>query len=395
MGQMSPSTRLALQEFVRFAGEYGGTLYFEDFLKNGFGSLPSSIQSIHPHLYSWRGLCRFEAMLSRSVGAIHDYLPLLASRTAYLVKLAGRVLFEGGRRSLMTDLSWPSYASIFQRECGRHAGQLLSIPIRDMILRDRCKPDELISHLVAAVAKYECDGLFLPAVSHEGIRLPLESLAAAMRARHPSLRLIIDGAQAFGHVPLNLADIRCSFFLAGSHKWLGAYLPLGVGFVRKADVIARRPHSLSDPLMHFLAEIRNTHPFRFGETVSLTPLFACCAALEELADIASSFRVRLDNADRIADATCEGWRSIRPHPGLRSGILLLSPGSRTLRCVSPQILRDHFQRHGIAVTVYPGSMVRMAMPDVPFSFEDVLSIRNACRNLDTTLFSPEFKPIQV
>ena len=32
MGRMSPSTRSALQEFVRFAGEYGGTLYFDNFL---------------------------------------------------------------------------------------------------------------------------------------------------------------------------------------------------------------------------------------------------------------------------------------------------------------------------------------------------------------------------
>lgn len=124
MGRMSPSTRLALQEFVRFAGEYGATLYFDDFLKNGFRALPGGLQESHAGLSSWRGMGEFQESLSALVGLGKNRLPLLANRTANLVKLGAKTLFAGRRRVLMSDLTWPGYAEIMRKKSAWHGSQL-------------------------------------------------------------------------------------------------------------------------------------------------------------------------------------------------------------------------------------------------------------------------------
>ncbi len=389
MGQMSPSTRWALQEFVRFAGEYGATLYFDDFLKNGFRALPSGLQQTHAGLSSWRGMGEFQESLSALVGLGKNRLPLLANRTANLVKLAAKALFADRRRVLMSDLTWPSYAEIMRKESARHGSQLLSIPLRDAILRDQIKPSEVAERVADATAQFECGGVFLPAVSHDGIRFPLTLLTETFRRHGRTASLVVDGAQAFCHVPLDLHNLDCDFFVAGSHKWLGAYLPLGIGFVRSAATEGQRHrHGAGDPLLSFLQESRCNADNRFGETVNLMPLFSCRAAFSEPRDIAKDFAVRQANANVLAAAVNGNWHPILPHRDLRSGILLLRARIRTLRSLPAAQLRANILHCGISLTAYEGGILRLAMPCTPLTREQIEHIDQALQGIDTWSASP-------
>ena len=123
-----------------------------------------------------------------------------------------------------------------------------------------------------------CDGLFLSAVSYEGVRFPVGALVELLSLGRAPRFVAVDGAQALGHAPLDLHS--CDLYLAGSHKWLRAGLPLGMAF-------GPRPNSrgllrmlceemiagmeLDDPLLFLTRQIERDALEPFGETVNLAP----------------------------------------------------------------------------------------------------------------------------
>lgn len=56
-------------------------------------------------------------------------------------------------------------------------------------------------------------------------------------ARKKGIYSVIDGAQSFGHMPVDLADIGCDAFAASAHKAFG---PTGIGFLTLSDRLQER-----------------------------------------------------------------------------------------------------------------------------------------------------------
>src|SRR5690606_27514384 len=98
-------------------------------------------------------------------------------------------------------------------------------------------------------------------------------------ARRTELRyVVVDGAQAFCHVPVDLSGGWCDLFLTGCHKWPGAYHPLGLGFCgRRRHLSALRVRLIGetheDPLLSLLTGFETGRRSRSGETVNVGPLF--------------------------------------------------------------------------------------------------------------------------
>jgi selenocysteine lyase/cysteine desulfurase len=72
-------------------------------------------------------------------------------------------------------------------------------------------------------------------VSHitctNGLVLPVAEIAAMTRAR--GIWFHVDGAQAIGMIPLNLAAMGCDSYAASGHKWLGAPHETGLLYIRR------------------------------------------------------------------------------------------------------------------------------------------------------------------
>ena len=377
---MAPTAQLVLQDFVRVAGEEGCTLYFEHFLKSGFFALPGMHQQRYPGLRCWGGLNEMKAALADFAGLPVGSRPLIAGRSANLMKLVAKLLFRDSDRVLVTDLTWPSYEKTLEREARRAAGEMERVHVRGTILRGAMTGVELVDRIVRTCVATKCDGVFIPEISHDGIRLPIAEIVAELRQRSPTSFIAVDGSQAFGHVPLNLTQAPCDFYLTGCHKWLGSHLPLGIGFLPNPTTqtdIARRAADfavrgrLDDPLFAFLQSIESGQMRRFTETVNLSPLFSCRGALEDqFTDglLAGRLRRRLANADlvrRIARMTA--WKPLTPLEEFRSASVLLQSTSPPVRKLAPDWLRSLFHDRGIALTSYRSGVVRLAMPSVPLS----------------------------
>src|SRR5262249_12265365 len=142
---------------------------------------------------------------------------LLAQRAALLMKLAARSLFRRCRRVLHTDLEWPGYIARLESERDRSRGATVSLPVRDLIFREAISVEDLVRITANQYREEGCEGLFLSAVSYEGVRFPVRELTDVLSITKPPRFVVIDGSQALAHAPE--AAPPCDFLLGGTHKW--------------------------------------------------------------------------------------------------------------------------------------------------------------------------------
>jgi selenocysteine lyase/cysteine desulfurase len=292
------------------------------------------------------------------------------------MKVAARTLFRAGQTTLVTDLTWPSYQRILHRAARQWSGRIKRLPIRAEILSGNLSVIEVVNLIARRVQRTACRGLLLPAVSHDGIRLPIAEICREMRRFCPNVFVAIDGSQAMGQVPINLTDVPCDMFFGGCHKWLGAYLPLGVAFFTcRASAPASRWECHADPLSSFLSGLESEGPPRFTETINVSPLFSCRGAMEDFAlgeaqaNTLQRRRARAEMMVRIGQLA--GWTPLLPDDSFRSAAILLQSTSSAIRQLNPHELRDRFHKLGVALTCYRGGIIRLSAPSKPLSTHEV------------------------
>ena len=282
------------------------------------------------------------------------------------MRLAARALFRRCTRVLHTDLEWPGYLRILRAEGTRIGRDAVCLPVREKIFRDRISAEELVTLVAAHYRRQDCDGLFLSAVSYEGIRFPVGALIELLSLGRAPRFVAIDGAQALGHAPLDLHS--CDLYLSGSHKWLRAGLPLGMAFGPRPDsrgllrmlceeMIAGR--ELEDPLLSLTRQIERDALEPYGETVSLAPLLtvaaATAAAIGDPDPLERRFGARLGNGGALAAAAeGTGWHPQLVDGSLRSGILLLQAGGADLQAALPGRLALAVPESGPCTDRLPG-----------------------------------------
>jgi hypothetical protein len=266
--------------------------------------------------------------------------------------------------------------------------------MREAILRDRIAQCEAIDRLADHYRRHDCDGLFLSAVTYQGIQLPIRQFVKTLGDREKPRFAVVDGAQALNHIPLGLGEEYCDLLLAGCHKWLRAYQTLGLTFCCRrsaerlvveacADMQGRG--ELDDPLLAFANQLEDEAADSYSETVNLAPMFTAAASVRRMLGSPQAKRRELlgqmANADRLADAAPQaGWQPARPALPMQSGILLLDPRRQDTRNAPPNVIRERFLASGVALTVYDGGTVRASLPDRPFASAELDLLQTAfCR----------------
>lgn len=373
LGQMSSAAKDAQIDFVRLSAEEPSSLYFEEFLRNGFNAWPSSYQNRFPGLHTWNGVAGLKQSIRRLAGAPNDWQVLLASRSMSVVQLATGCMFRVCRNVLTTDLSWQTYQQAIEDKARRTGNRISTVSIRDEILYRGWSADDVARHLAAAFVDQQCDGLFLPAVDHLGIRLPIRKIVNRIRERSELRFCFIDAAQAFCQVSLDDCVDVADFIVAGSHKWMGAYLPTGIGLFgqpRTREVIARRlNHNRrlihpQDPLLQFTEQLESATLDGHSETANLHPLFACAGAAFDKLD---SHPIETPHAVTHIDAAIQsiprppgGWRPVHPASEMRSRIALLRASEDSSCYATPNDVRSAWLESGAVVSAFKTGIVRVS-----------------------------------
>lgn len=385
LGQMSPTAQRLSTAFNRLSAEEPFNLYCERFLKEGFRSWPARYQRRFSGLRHWGGMAHLRQGIRCLAGATEGAPVLLASRSLFLIKSAAKAAFRTCRRLLTTDVSWPGYQQAIAAEAKRQGGGLVNVPVRERILGGRLTADELAETLATAFVRGRCDSIFLPAVDNLGVSIPVATIIQRIE-RCSSIRFILtDAAQALAHVPLEDACRYSNLVVAGCHKWVRGYYPLGIGIVGdRAEGNTWRTHfreaaSDDDPLTGFLGNLETGRFARHLETVNLGPLFSCQGALEDLreldfAAVNECHRQSASQARRIAlDAGC---RPVEMDCGYRSGIQLVECGSgNSLNGVAGGAIERSLIHNGIIATAYDGGLLRISLPHRPLNELETARLR--------------------
>lgn len=388
LGRLTPCAQQANVEFTRFAVDEVCPPYFEEFLSHGADACPNDFRTQFPALGKWSGIAGLKSRLRELAHSPTGLPVVLANRSAQLMKFAARWLFRPCENVLVIDATWPAYREILEGERLRTGRRISNVAIYHSIMFQQATADEVVGIVESEFTTNKCDGLFLPAVTHDGIRLPITRIVQTLESKHGPTPVVIDGAQDFCHTPTKLNTQHCDLYLAGCHKWLGGYYPMGLAFYgrrRSADSVENvlqqmvSDGELDDPLLRFSSQLETDSLDGSTETVNLGSLFSCFgASLDTAEERESVFQERRSNAEAVVDLSQEtDWRLVSPSPEFQSAVVMLEATDSPARELAAKALRTAFEQQGVSLSAYQGGRIRLSMPEKPLSESQLQQIRAA------------------
>ncbi len=148
-----------------------------------------------------------------------------------------------GMNYLANGLDLPEGAEIIttdQEHPGGIKGWLVQAKRRGTVLREvpipvpAEKPQQIIDIFEKAIGPKTRLITFSHVTSVTGTILPAKELCRLAASK--GLFCIVDGAQAIGHIPVDVQDIGCDAYFAGPHKWLLAPAGSGILYICKEKI---------------------------------------------------------------------------------------------------------------------------------------------------------------
>jgi isopenicillin-N epimerase len=143
--------------------------------------------------------------------------------TAGMSYLAAGIQVEPGSEILISDQEHPGGQSPWLNAAKRHGATLKKVTLP----KPANSPGEVLDLVKAAFTP----NTKVLAISHlitgSGAIIPAKEICAAARER--GIFTILDGAQAFGHINVDVKDLGCDAYAGCFHKWIMS--PAGTGFL--------------------------------------------------------------------------------------------------------------------------------------------------------------------
>jgi len=156
------------------------------------------------------------------VGCTADELLITRSTTDGINTVALGIQWQAGDRILLTDqeheggeLGW------------RHVARRFGLGVDRVPVAPFDEPAVILDRITAALSPRTRAISVSHLVSTTGLRLPVAEIATLARRR--GILCVVDGAQALGHVRIDVRALGCHAYAASGHKWLLG--PKGTGIL--------------------------------------------------------------------------------------------------------------------------------------------------------------------
>lgn len=283
IGRFRPEAKRLYQAFIDFAANCPTSSHVMDLLVDGDSDFHSSQDDRQPEAIRWKGVDAFRKLIANIFSNVDASNVFIASRTKSLMQIGASAISRLARNTLCVDLNWDGYQRKLTETIHSGGGCVIGVRLRDAILHRGWDSKQVCNAIVSAYARNRCDSMFLPAVDSFGIRLPIRAIVEEIRQRCDLRFVLVDAAQAFGHVDVTELSGIADFVIGGTHKWLGSYLPLGIGVACNPNTQRLLSNSIGgwlrslqcdDNLMRFLASLSDNSLKEGPETVNLCPIFS-------------------------------------------------------------------------------------------------------------------------
>ena len=203
----------------------------------------------------------------------------------------------------------------WQMLCGRTGAQLRVVPLTAELTFDMAAYTALLGPRTRVVA--------VPQISNAlGLVNPVEEIIAAAKRNRTDCLVLVDGAQAVGHTPLDVAALGCDFYAFSGHK---VYAPTGTGVLwgRRGLLESLPPWQGGGEMIEEVTFAKTTYnklPFKYeAGTPNIAGNIALAAALRYVQEIGVQDIAAHERAltDRLYDGLggLDGVRVLGPRGG--------------------------------------------------------------------------------
>lgn len=168
----------------------------------------------------------------------------------------GRSRFEAGDEIILSTMEHHSNIVPWQILCQQTGARLRIIPINDAGELKLEAYDQMLSPRTKLVAVVHVSNAL-------GTINPVEAIIERAHAKH--IPVLLDGAQAIAHLPVNVQELDCDFYAFSGHKLYG---PTGIGVLygKSALLDAMPPYQGGGDMIRsvsFEGTTYNTLPYKF------------------------------------------------------------------------------------------------------------------------------------
>ena len=164
--------------------------------------------------------------LARFLGADDDEIAIVRNTSSANATVVNGLDLGPGDEVLIWEQNHPTNSTAWDVRAERYgyAVERVSLPAQ------ATSKQELLDPFLAAMTSRTRVVSFSHASNTSGVLLPARELVAAAHAR--GALAMIDGAQSFGCLEVDLHDIGCDFYTGSAHKWFMGPKEAGVLYVR-------------------------------------------------------------------------------------------------------------------------------------------------------------------
>ncbi|MDB5985802.1 MAG: cysteine desulfurase CsdA [Nevskia sp.] len=282
---------------------------------------------------------------------------------------------QPGDEILLTGMEHHSNIVPWQLVAARSGARVVPAPITDRGELDVDAWRALLSARTKLVAVVHVSNTL-------GTINPIAELIREAHAR--GIPVLVDGAQAIAHVPVDVKALDVDFYACSAHK---AYGPTGFGalYAKRAHLEAMQPwHGGGDMIrtVAFEGSTWNDVPYKFeAGTPDMSGAIGFAAALDYIDSIgldaiaAHEHRLLEEGTQRLS--TIEGLRIVGTAPG--KGAIL----SFVMDCAHPQDIGTILDQDGVAVrTGHHCTMPLMQRFGIPATVRASLAVYNGSDDLE-------------
>lgn len=243
--------------------------------------------------------------LAEFVGADPSNLVFVENASTGTNTALNSITFRKGDKILVTSHGYPAVltnvADIVAKRYGVEKVQLdLKLPVNS--------DDDIICQCSDVIGANK--GIKVAVIDHitysSAIVMPLKSLIDLCHSK--GILVVVDGAHAPGHIPLNLEDLNADFYTGNIHKWL--YAPRGCAFFwvhpkhhdNVSPLVVTRNHNKEKLVERFLPDATRDN----------TPFLVVPEALrfhKALGGLGVLLRRNRDFLSNVAKILSEAWKS--------------------------------------------------------------------------------------
>jgi len=277
------------------------------------------------------------AKLARLLGATPDEIAIVRNTSEANNTISSGFHLNEGDEILLSDLNHPSNNKAWEVKARRYGFKINYVSVA----RTPQGEEEIIQAFEKALTSKIRLLSFTHVSNTTGLTMPAKALCKLARDR--GIFVHVDGAQSFGALNVNLADMGCDSYSGSAHKWFMGPKEVGILYVRKDRQDDVWPSIISVPWRDDIVGARKYEALgqrddaavtAMGRTVDFHMMLGADRVEARMRQVATAIKEGMSKLPGVEITTSMT-------PALSAGVVIFKPGSLAPRKVFAKLYETY------------------------------------------------------